>query len=161
MCFCDKPTINGTAPVKTCFEYPASNYPPNPPALLDGDVLLFDEPGRCGGLDSHSHHFRLVKHGCGSLSLLVRHGGGDERMRLYPHRDLPKFLEAMDSNTRYWMLATIRSAHSDGERNGRDSERHTWQKAAADKRIKTRKHPRLGVIKVWIEPDLTPNASAA
>ena len=40
MCFCDKPTINGTAPVKTCFEYPASNYQPNPPDLQNGDVLL-------------------------------------------------------------------------------------------------------------------------
>ena len=150
MCFCDKPTINGTAPIKTCFEYPASNYQPNPPALLDGDVLLFDEPGRCGGLDSHSHHFRLVKHSS-SLFLLIRHGGGDERMRLYPHRDLPKFLEAMDSNTRYWMLATIHSAYSDGEIYGRDRVREIWTQAAIEKRIRTRKLPSRGIVKVWIE----------
>jgi hypothetical protein len=43
------------------------------PALLDGDVLLFDEPGRCGGLDSHCYHYRVVKRA--GLSLLVRHGG--------------------------------------------------------------------------------------
>ena len=150
MCFCDKPTINGTAPVKTCFEYPASNYQPNPPALLDGDVLLFDEPGRCGGLDSHSHHFRLVKHGCGTVSLLVRHGGGDERIRLYPHRDLPKILGALDSTARYWMLAALHSAYSDGETYGRDRERGTWSQAAVDKRIKTRKS--RYTVKVWIEP---------
>lgn len=153
MCFCDKPTINGTAPVKTCFEYPASNYQPNPPDLQDGDVLLFDEPGRCGGLDSHSHHFRVVKYGCGSVALLVRHGGGDERIRLYPHRDLPKFLEAMDSNTRYWMLATIHSAHRDGASDATMTERTRWQTAAAEKRIKTRKHTSRGYrsVKVWIE----------
>jgi hypothetical protein len=151
MCFCDKPTINGTAPVKTCFEYPASNYQPNPPDLQDGDVLLFDEPGRCGGLDSHSHHFRVVKHGCGTVSLLVRHGGGDERIRLYPHRDLPKFLEAMDSTTRYWMLATIHSAHRDGEELGRKTEHFKWYMAAAEKRIKTRKMPSTNSVKVWIE----------
>lgn len=151
MCFCDKPTVNGTAPVKTCFEYPASNYQPNPPALLDGDVLLFDEPGRCGGLDSHSHHFRLVKNSS-SRYLLTRHGGGDDRIRLFPHRDLTKFLEAMDSNTRYWMLATIHSAHHDGAHDARETEASRWKEAAAEKRIKTRKMASRGVVKVWIEP---------
>lgn len=151
MCFCDKPTLNGTAPVKMSFEYGASNYQPNPPALADSDVLLFDEPGRCGGLDSHSHHYRVVKHGCGSVSLLVRHGGGDERFRLFPHRDLPKFLEAMDSNTRYWMLAAIGSAHRDGASEAKSQANATWRRAAAEKRIKTRKQPKSGAVKVWIE----------
>ena len=50
MCCCEKPTINGTAPIKMTFDTPASNYRPNPPELAEGDVLLFDEPGRCGGL---------------------------------------------------------------------------------------------------------------
>ena len=155
MCFCDKPTINGTAPVKTCFEYPASNYQPNPPDLQDGDVLLFDEPGRCGGLDSHSHHFRMVKHGCGTVSLLVRHGGGDERIRLFPHRDLPAILGTLDSTARYWLLAALHSAYRDGRTHGRDHERGIWTQAAKDKRVKTRKQPSRGVVKVWIEPATT------
>ena len=155
MCCCEKPTINGTAPVKMCFEYPASNYGPNPPELRDGDTLLFDEPGRCGGLDSHSHHFRVVKHGCGSVSLLVRHGGGGERILLFPHRDLAAILGTMDSTARYWMLATIHAAHGDGASNARENESYRWKEAAAEKRIKTRKQPARGIVKVWIDPHLS------
>jgi hypothetical protein len=152
MCCCGKPTINGELGYRWNQPDAApSVYPVNPPDLQEGDVLLFDEPGRCGGLDSHSRHFRLVKHECGTVSLLVRHGGGDERIRLYPHRDLPKILEAIDSTSRYWMLATIHSAHRDGETNGRDGEYAKWQTAAAEKRIRTRKFPARGVVKVWIE----------
>ena len=123
MCCCEKPTINGEPGCKMTYESSPSVYTPNPPALLEGDDLLFDEPGRCGGLDSHSHHFRLVRHGCGSVTLLVRHGGGDERIRLFPHRDLPKILAGLDSTARYWMLATIHSAHSDGSSDARERER--------------------------------------
>ena len=59
----------------------ASVYPVNPPKLADGDTLVRDLPGRCGGQDSHSYHYCLVR-SAGSLNLLVRHGGGDERIRL-------------------------------------------------------------------------------
>ena len=138
MCFCNQPTINTKAW--------------RAPDLQDGDVLLFDEPGRCGGLDHHSHHFRVVKHGCGTVSLLVRHGGGDERMRLFPHRQLPEFFGSMDSTTRYWILATIYDAYIDGKEDGYAKEHHLWQQAAAEKRIKTRKQSARGIIKVWIEP---------
>jgi hypothetical protein len=58
----------------------------------------------------------------------------------------------MDSTARYWMLAALHSAHRDGETYGRDHEREIWHQAAIDKRIKTRKFPARGVIKVWIEP---------
>ena len=151
MCCCEKPTINGEPGCKMTFDSSPGVHRPNPPDLAEGDKLLFDEPGRCGGLDSHSHHFRLVRHGCGTVSLLVRHGGGDERIRLYPHRGLPAMLAALDSNSRYWILATIHDAYSDGETYGQDRERGEWMQAAIEKRIKTRKLPSRGVVKVWIE----------
>lgn len=154
MCCCDKPTVNGEPGCKMTFESSPGTHPVNPPTLQDGDVLLFDAPGRCGGLDSHSHHFRVVKRGCGSVSLLIRHGGGDERFRLYPHRDLPKILETLDSTARYCLLATIHSAYRDGKTYGQDRERGTWMQAAIDKRIKTRKLPSRGIFEVWIEPDV-------
>lgn len=154
MCCCDKPTVNGELGYKwQPNDAPGIRKPAQPP-LVDGDVLLYDEPGRCGGLDSHSHHFRIVKHGCGTVSLLVRHGGGDERIRLFPHRDLPKLLGALDSNARYWMLATIHSAHRDGASEAQAMEAMKWKSAAADKRIKTRKYPSRGYVKVWIEPEV-------
>lgn len=100
MCCCGKPTINGELGYR--WNQPdgaPSIYPVNPPTLGDNDVLLFDEPGRCGGLDAHSHHFRVVRY-CG-LSLLVRHGGGDERIRISSTPTLIETLTALDSNARY------------------------------------------------------------
>src|SRR5690349_19548495 len=83
MCCCDSPNVNGTPGYKWQPRDEPRIRPIDPPHLRDGDVLLFDEPGRCGGLDGHSYHFRLVKFAHDSnLSLLVRHGGGDECITL-------------------------------------------------------------------------------
>lgn len=48
----------------------------DPPKIEEGETIIFDEPGRCGGIDSHCHHYQLVKSNCGTISLLVRHGAG-------------------------------------------------------------------------------------
>jgi len=81
-------------------------------------------------------------------TLLVRHGGGEERLRL--SGPLEPILAALDSNSRYWLLNAIYHAHANGQRDGRDAEAARWRTAAAEKRIKTRKY-RDGV-KVWVEP---------
>ncbi len=47
--------------------------PRDPPELSALETLLYDEPGRCCGLDSHSHHFRVVS-GPGGIGLLARPG---------------------------------------------------------------------------------------
>jgi hypothetical protein len=54
--------------------------------LSEGDELIYDLPGRCGGMDSHCHHLRLVKAQFGGYALLMRHGGGDERHPLWPRQ---------------------------------------------------------------------------
>lgn len=142
MCYCEQPNVNGTT---------NSTYHVNPPSLSDGDVLMYDQPGRCGGIDSHSHHFRVVR-SYSTLHLLVRHGGGDERIRLHFYgADFLAAVAAMDSNTRYWMLLEIYNAHKDASREGRASEAERWSSAAAEGRIKTRKLPKQGRVKVWIE----------
>jgi hypothetical protein len=122
--------------------------PVNPPDLKPTETLLYDEPGRCGGLDSHSHHYRVVSE-YGSLTLVVRHGGGDERISLY--KPTLNALAALDSNARYWMLHAIDSAHGKGRREGQETETMRWRKAAAEKRIKTRKMPKSQTVKVWID----------
>jgi len=125
-------------------------HEPNPPALGELDRLVFDEPGRCGhGLDSHAFHYRLVYH-CG-FALLIRHGGGDERIRISHTEELIAAMTAMDSSARYWIFNAIFHAHDEARENGRDRERATWQQAAAEHRIKTRKLPKQGIVKVWIE----------
>jgi hypothetical protein len=82
MCCCGKPTINGELGYR--WNNPNAEpmiHPVNAPDVSEGETILYDEPGRCGGIDSHSFHYRVTKlHG--SLFLLVRHGAGDERIRL-------------------------------------------------------------------------------
>jgi hypothetical protein len=61
MCCCGTPVVNGEPGYKWQFNDTPGVRPVNAPSLNDNDQLLRDEPGRCGGLDSHSHHYRLVK----------------------------------------------------------------------------------------------------
>jgi hypothetical protein len=129
------------------------------PELREGDVLLYDEPGRCGGLDCHSHHYRIVMtHG--TMFLLVRHGGGDERIRLSCAATLKGPLAAMDSTARYWLLSALYHAQEDAARNARDATAATWRLAAAEKRIKTRKQHGGKFVKVWIESSSVEEMSA-
>lgn len=150
MCCCGTPTINGEAGYRWQPNDTPSVRPVNPPALAEGDTLLYDEPGRCGGIDSHSHHYRVVKGGS-FLYLLVRHGGGDERIRMgcsHPH--LAAQLVSLDSNARYWLCNLFHGLHRDGENTGRENEHVRWYMAAAQKRIRTRKDRGRDGVKVWI-----------
>jgi len=148
MCMCGKPVINGEMGFVWNGEAPHI-YPVNPPEIQEGETILYDEPGRCGGLDSHSHHYRVVQ-SHGSLALLVRHGGGDERISyLSCSKTLLAPLAALDSNGRYWVLNAMYQAQRNAASRATDDERARWRKAAAEKRIKTRK-VRDGV-KVWME----------
>lgn len=146
MCFCGTPTVNGQAS--------KDPWRVNPPSVKDDETILFDEPGRCGGIDSHAYHFRVVTtyKNQGFADLLVRHGGGEERIRLafYPGIRLP--LAATDSNGRYWMLHAIYHAHADAYRLGRDLESQSWRQAAAEKRIKVRKVRGQNTMRVTVEP---------
>lgn len=150
MCCCGKPVVNG----QPGYSWDGKSFsirPVNPPDIKDGDVLMYDEPGRCGGIDSHSHHFRVVNSGgVWSNAILVRHGGGDERISLSSvGRLMLPMLAKLDSNERYWLLHTIYSAHEDAIARTREKQNLFWMTAAAEKKIKTRKVH--GGVKVWIE----------
>lgn len=151
MCFHDKPTRNdeigwGGAP-----------------ALQDGEEVLHDECGRCqpqvngtGSVDHHSHHFRLVRRAPGPYYLLVKHGGGEERVDLgYPHTRVAEILALLDSDARYLMLRALYQAHSDATREAREAEASRWKRAAATKSIRTRKVRGRDEVQVWIEEDRT------
>ena len=150
MCCCDKPTINGEMGYKWQPNDKPSIRPVNPPSLDDRDILLYDEPGRCGGLDSHCHHYRLVQSGP-YFSLLVRNGGGDKRIDLSLYGEQRKVFDRLNSNDRYWLLNAIYHAHSNSERKSRETTNQMWINAAAEKRIKTRKVRGRDRVKVWIE----------
>ena len=149
MCMCGKPTINGE-PGYSWDGKSHSIRKPNPPDLDDGDELLIDEPGRCGGLDCHCHHFRVVKaqSAYGGYFLLVRHGGGDERIPLGSRPGIRPLL-ATDSNSRFWLLQMMYQVQHNQAAEARKLANDQWTKAAAEKRIKIRKQ--RGSVKVWVE----------
>lgn len=152
MCCCGKPTINGEPGVYSWDGKHFNTRQPSPPTLLDGDTLLYDEPGRCGGIDAHSHHFQIVKGRFSGRTLLVCHGGGEERIGLGCTFDL--FFPAiatLDSNARYWLMHALYSAHADAERSASQERDQVWQKAAAEKRIKVRKLRGRNAVRVSIE----------
>ncbi len=155
MCCCERPTINGEIGFRWNNPNAAPGiYPVNPPAIIDGETILYDEPGRCGGLDSHSHHYRVVQSGSGSLTLLVRHGGGDDRI---PYLSCSKTLLAplatLDSNGRYWILNAIYHAQRSAAARAQETEVAKWRKAAANKQIRTRKQRGSAFVKVWIDAE--------
>lgn len=159
MCCCGKPTINGQPGYKWQPNDPPSIRPVYPPELGEHDTQIYDEPGRCGGLDAHCHHYRVVKQ-FGSLFLLVQHGGGAERLRLHDTPSLIATLTALDTNSRYWLLHAIYYANSDGAKHAHEQTSRTWRQAAAEKRIKTRKQRGSASVKVWIEPKIVTSESA-
>ena len=129
MCCCEKPVVNG----EPGYKWQPNDAPmvrqPNPPDLRDPEYLIYDEPGRCGGADSHCHHFRVtVDHG--RVYLLVRHGGGDERMEFgWKSTTLPA-LAALDSNGRYWLLCSAFHGMKNAVRTARETERVDWESVA-------------------------------
>jgi hypothetical protein len=96
MCCCGKPSINGQPNAYSWDGKSYSTRAPNAPDLMEGDELIYDLPGRCGGMDSHCHHLRLVKARFGGYALLVRHGGGDERLPFGRDKLMAAPLEALD-----------------------------------------------------------------
>ena len=151
MCCCGRPTINGTEG----YRWQPSDAPSirrvDPPALNESETLLYDEPGRCGGLDSHCHHFRVTSDR-GRIYLLVRHGGGDERMEFGWTNTVLQGLAVLDSTARYWILQAAYHGATRAAHNARIAERGEWEKAVAEKRIKTSR--RGGMVRVRIESPL-------
>lgn len=150
MCCCGKPVING----QPGYSWDGKGFSVrqvDPPDLKDGEELLYDGPGRCGGIDSHCHHFRVTRQGP-FYYLLVRHGGGDERIRLCGSRDATvKAILALADNDCYWMLQLVYSTAHHESHCAVEEGNQKWRRAAAEKRIKTRKQRGGGGVKVWIE----------
>lgn len=147
MCCCATPNVNGTLGYQWQPKDAPSIRPVNPPAT--DFTVVYDEPGRCGGQDSHCHHYRVVGTGH-SATLLVRHGGGDEQVRLSNGKGVHAALAALDSNGRYWLLNAIYHASAAGKREGEARESARWRQAAAERRIKVRKVRGQAAVRVSI-----------
>ena len=152
MCCCDKPNINGELGYKWQPNHVPSIRPVSAPAVSECDSILYDEPGRCGGTDAHCHHYRVVK-SLSSVWLFVRHGAGDEKVRLSRQDNLLPILSTLDTHARYWLLHTLYYAYHGGRDKGSQDERAYWKQAAYEKRIKLRK--RHGQTRIEVLPRIT------
>lgn len=154
MCCCAEPNVNGQPGYRWQPTDRPSVRQPDPPATKD--PILYDEPGRCGGQDSHSHHYRVVgaPSGVPFPWLLVRHGGGDKAIRLSNGKGVLRALAMLDSNGRYWMLNALYHAADAAQRLGRDHECARWRRAAAEGRIKVRKVRGQNAKRVTIEDQI-------
>lgn len=94
------------------------------PEIGEGEAIVYSECGRIvtygeteRRVDCRSHYFRVVKRPFGGHDLLVKHGGGTERIEL---RDLfpVSALAAMSSDDRYKLLHALYDMHSDGRKQG-------------------------------------------
>lgn len=127
------------------------------PQVPDGEVLLFDEPGRVLDLKSDggnfdvcysAYHFRVTKrHGIATLR--VRHGGGEESWRLGGAMD--RALAEMDSDTRFFALHAIMDAHHEAWKRACEYMSNQYRQAFVDGRLKKRKLRGQAAVKVWIE----------
>lgn len=152
MCCCGKPTINGTMGYRWQPGDKPINYPVNAPDVPEDATILYDEPGRCGGIDAHSHHYRVVKELSGVVFLYVRHGGDEHLMMSAAAQTIMGALANMDSDARYWILSMMYHLASHAAWDAREKESGIWRKAAAEKRIKMHRQPRSTAVRVWIEP---------
>lgn len=149
MCCCAVPNVNGTIGYQWQPDDPPGIKRPDPPALGPEDRIVWDLPGRCGGLDSHCHHYTLVNHA--RPSLLVRHGAGEDRIRLSNPRRVLAALDCLPTDDlRYWFCNALFHTWADGRMDGRAKELARWREAAAEGRIKTRKVRGSTVVNVSI-----------
>lgn len=103
------------------------------------DRLVVSEHGRIvGRTDYRSHWLCIVKQEYGGYVLLVKHGGGEERIGLgFAYRMDPvlRGMEAMDSDTRYLTMYALYEMHRDAV-SATDAK---WRAAIAENRVERRR----------------------
>lgn len=122
---------------------------------------IFSEPGRIiqyeGGtkVDYSSHWFVFAKAEYGGYVLYVKNGGGEERLNL-SHRikAIVPALNAMSSDERFLMFWEMMDIEHKARREAAANEAMRYQAAFVDGRLKKRKLPAQGRVRVWIEPKL-------
>lgn len=148
MCMCANPTVNGEPGYCSTYGAPVGVYKPNPPELRDGDELIFDEPGRCGGVDAHSYHHRLVKGYGDNYTILTRHGGGDRAFPVRWPESVIQSMRRMCSADRYWLLHGVAYSAEGGERSARNAESRRWHQAAVQNRIKVNRRKKIPTVEI-------------
>jgi len=142
---------------------PAGNWGAEPwraPKLAEGDSVLRSEYGRIidgcssggGGIDYRSHWFILVNAKYGGYAILVKHGGGEERISLGYNRRVPKIIEGLASDDAYVLMHDMVKLAGESRRNAAEAEASKYRAAFANGLLKKRKVRGSNSVKVWIEP---------
>ncbi len=123
------------------------------PTLHPDDAEVFSECGRiCYNIDYRSHWFVLIQ-SRGLFTLIVKHGGGEERINM-PRVNFKVTAQAMihlSSDDRYVMLHSLYDIHKQAKRDAETETAQEYRKAFVDGKLRKRKLPARGVVKVWIE----------
>jgi hypothetical protein len=126
--------------------------PERAPDVAEGETILFSECGRVlNNIDYRSHYFRLIKGEYGDVVLLVKHGGGQERIREHLLRKIVKTLELLDSDNRYMTLYAVFQAYREGKKHGEEVTAMKYREAFVSGRLKKRKVRNSSSVKVWIK----------
>ena len=129
------------------------------PDAAETDTVLYSEHGRV--LDNvcyRSYWFKLVETRHGGYYLLVKHGGGQERIRLgWSSRSATSFAELSPDN-RFFMLHALMQMNHDAARNAAQSTAAQYRAAFAEGRLKKRKIKGQNAYKVvLIDPPFVPS----
>lgn len=133
------------------------------PEIEAGEIEIYSEHGRdlpCRddrrtyGVCFCSHWFKIVQepHG-GRYALLVKHGGGAERIRLGYEScgGIVTAMAGMDSDTRYLMMHDLHKLYRETKSITAAEEATKWRSAFVFGRLKKRKVRGSNSVKVWIE----------
>jgi hypothetical protein len=130
------------------------------PQAADDEETLFHEPGRVlpsihddvRATDCRSHCFKIVKPRHGDYTLIVRHGGGVERVNLGYSRRIVNAFRQMDSDSRFRLMWTFLDVYHAAKTEAADATAKTYREAFVEDRLKKRRLPARNATKVWIEP---------
>lgn len=132
------------------------------PPLLEGEELIFDEPGRVlthtkpdgtpGSRVCYSaYHFRLVRPQFGGYVLRVKTGLGVQSFALGHEANTAKTMEYMTPDARFHLMHTLMELARDYAKDAAAKTAGEYCKAFADGRLKKRKQRGKNAVDVWIE----------
>lgn len=136
------------------------------PSIEPGDTVLFSEPGRVLPSGQYkvcyrSHWFKIVKAQYGGYFLLVRHGGGQERIKLkYSWDMLAGTFESLDSDSRYLLMWQFMDLSHDAAHEARAATAAHYREAFAEGRLTKRKIRGHNSYRITVAPRITQAGAA-
>jgi|WetSurMetagenome_2_1015567.scaffolds.fasta_scaffold89234_3 hypothetical protein len=134
------------------------NYGADPwrePKADEDDTVIFSEHGRVLDKTDYRSHWLMLVSDPYSITLLVKHGGGQERICLgYKSiywKQMVKSLEPMDRDGRYLMLYALYALHTDTRRRASEMATAAMKLAFVEGRLKKRKVRGQSAYKVTVE----------